>query len=182
MKRHQVPLRGAVIGCGFVSRYHLEGWSHVSDAKIVAICDLDPDRLDRASQWCPQSRRYRDAAELLARESALAFVEICTQADSHRRLVELAAGYGVHILCQKPAALDRPSFEAMIAACDRAGVRLMIHENWRFRPWYCALRSEIEAGAIGTPIRLRIAHRDTRALRATATPPSPIWRLPPGSS
>ena len=53
----------------------------------------------------------------------------------------------------------------MIDACDAAGVRLMIHENWRFRPWYRALRAEIDAGTIGRPIRLRIAHRDTRALR-----------------
>ena len=53
----------------------------------------------------------------------------------------------------------------MIEACDNAGVRLMIHENWRFRPWYRALRAEIDAGLIGRPIRLRIAHRDTRSLR-----------------
>ena len=53
----------------------------------------------------------------------------------------------------------------MIDVCDAAGVRLMIHENWRYRPWYRALRAEIDAGTVGRPIRLRIAHRDTRALR-----------------
>ena len=60
---------------------------------------------------------------------------------------------------------ERSDFLAMIDACTAAGVRLMIHENWRFRPWYRALRAEIDAGLIGRPIRLRIAHRDTRALR-----------------
>ena len=53
----------------------------------------------------------------------------------------------------------------MIDACLTTGVRLMIHENWRYRPWYRAMRAEIDAGAIGRPLRLRIAHRDTRALR-----------------
>src|SRR5918997_754273 len=91
------PLRGGLIGCGFVSRFHLEGCAHVP--------------------------------------------------------------------CQKPAAPDRAAFEAMIDVCNRAGVQLMIHENWRFRPWYRALRSELDAGTIGRPIRLRLAHRDTRALR-----------------
>ncbi len=62
----------------------------------------------------------------------------------------------------------------MIAACDAAGVRLMIHENWRFRPWYRALRAEIVAGAIGRPIRVRIAHRETRACAPTGSPTSPI--------
>jgi len=41
----------------------------------------------------------------------------------------------------------------------------VFHENWRFRSWYRVLRAEISAGTIGRPIRLRIAHRDTRALR-----------------
>ena len=59
----------------------------------------------------------------------------------------------------------RADFTAMIDACESAGVRLMIHENWRFRPWYRALRAEIDSGSIGRPIRLRIAHRDTRAVR-----------------
>jgi predicted dehydrogenase len=54
----------------------------------------------------------------------------------------------------------------MIDACVSTGVRLMIHENWRFRPWYRAMRAEIDSGSIGRPLRLRIAHRDTRALRA----------------
>jgi predicted dehydrogenase len=41
----------------------------------------------------------------------------------------------------------------------------MFHENWRFRPWYRALKDVLEQGVAGKPIRLRITHRDTRALR-----------------
>jgi predicted dehydrogenase len=59
----------------------------------------------------------------------------------------------------------REDLLAMIAACDRAGVRFMVHENWRFRPWYRALRAAVDSGAIGRLIRVRLAHRDTRALR-----------------
>jgi predicted dehydrogenase len=79
--------------------------------------------------------------------------------------VELAARHGVHVLCQKPVANERAELIAMIAACDAAGVRFMVHENWRFRHWYRALKSQIDLGAVGQPIRLRIAHCDTRALR-----------------
>ncbi|MGA7495737.1 MAG: hypothetical protein WBX00_03335 [Isosphaeraceae bacterium] len=63
----------------------------------------------------------------------------------------------------------------MIRACDSSGIRFMFHENRRFRSWYRALRAEISAGTIGRPIRLRIAHRDTRALREGATTISPIF-------
>ncbi len=160
-----LPLRGALIGCGFVSRFHLEAWPRVADARLVAICDLNPERLDQAGRRVPNARRYTDPAALFEQEEDLHFVEICTQADSHLELVEMAARRGLHILCQKPAALVRADFRAMIDACVSTGVRLMIHENWRFRPWYRAMRAEIDTGSIGRPVRLRIAHRDTRALR-----------------
>jgi len=159
------PLRGALVGCGFVSQFHLAAWQRVANARLVALCDLDPERLERAGRMLPDARRYTDPAALFEEEEELDFVEICTRADTHRELVELAARRGLHILCQKPAALVRPDFRAMIDACLTTGVRLMIHENWRFRPWYRALRAEIDAGSIGRPIRLRIAHHDTRALR-----------------
>ena len=165
MRSSAPPLRGALIGCGYVSQFHLEGWSRVPDARLVAVCDMDRERLERASERVPEARCYTEAARLFDHEEDLDFVEICTQAESHRELVELAARHGVHVLCQKPAALARSDFRAMIDACITAGVRLMIHENWRFRPWYRGLRDEIDAGLIGRPIRLRISHHDARALR-----------------
>lgn len=158
------PLRGALIGCGFVSRFHLEAWRRVPGGRIVALCDLDAGRLATAASRAPGARLYRDAGSLFG-AGRFDFVEICTHPEAHRELVSLAARHGAHVLCQKPAAADRPDLLAMIADCARAGVRLMVHENWRFRPWYRALRAEIDAGTVGRPVRLRLAHRDTRALR-----------------
>ena len=159
------PLLGALVGCGSVARYHLEAWTKVGGVRLTAVCDIIPERSTAAIEGHSGANAYGDARRMFESES-LDFVEICTLADSHRPLVELAARHGVNVLCQKPAANDRGDLVAMIDACDSAGVRLMFHENWRFRPWNRALRSEIEAGTIGRPIRLRIAHRDTRALRS----------------
>jgi len=157
-------LRGALIGCGFVSRFHLEAWALVAQARIVALCDPNQQRLDEAAARVSAARIYTAAADLFATED-LDFVEICTLPESHHELVELAARRGIDILCQKPAAVSRVDFLRLIDTCETAGVRLMIHENWRFRPWYRAMRVLIESGAAGQPLRLRIAHRDTRALR-----------------
>ncbi len=159
------PLRGALIGCGFVSQHHLNAWQRVPGAAIVAVCDVDSDRLAAAAARLPDARRYTSASSMFD-TARFDFVEICTGPASHRELVELAARHGAHVLCQKPAAFVRPDLRAMIDVCDDCGVRLMIHENWRFRPWYRALRQELDAGTIGRAVRLRIAHRDTRALRA----------------
>jgi predicted dehydrogenase len=159
-------LRGAMIGCGYVSRFHVEAWSRVPQAQLVALCDMDRQRVERARVQVPEARCYTKATELFDQEQRLDFVEICTPPESHLELVDLAARHGAHILCQKPAALVRSDLCSMIDSCITAGVRLMIHENWRFRPWYRAFRAEIDSGLIGRPIRLRIAHHDTRAVRS----------------
>jgi predicted dehydrogenase len=172
------PLRGALIGCGFVSQFHLAGWREVPEARLVALCDLDRGRLDRAGSLVPEAACYQDARALFA-EQRVDFVEICTRPETHVGLVALAADHGAHVLCQKPAALTRDDLRSMIDACHRNGVRLMIHENWRFRPWYRALRAAIDLGEVGRPIRLRLSHRETRALRAGGFGDQPYFATMP---
>lgn len=157
-------LRGALIGCGFVAQHHLAAWPNVPGAELVAVCDTRPERLAWAIGLHPPLRPYGDLPSLLLAERP-DFVEICTRPAAHRHLTERAAAHGAHVLCQKPVSETREDLLAMIAACQRSGVRFMVHENWRFRPWYRAMKSAIDSGAIGRPIRLRLAHRDTRALR-----------------
>src|SRR5262249_53214276 len=135
MRSAAPPLRGALIGCGNISRFHLEAWTQIPSAKLVAVCDVEQERAERAAERAPGSKVYTDADDLFEREEALDFVEICTHPESHRELVAQAARHGLDILCQKPAALTRTAFREMIDACLTTGVRLMIHENWRFRPW-----------------------------------------------
>lgn len=169
------PLRGALIGCGYVSRFHLDAWGRVPDAELVAACDIRPERRDWVVSRWPHLHVADDLGALLAAVPSLDFVEICTRPGAHRPLTEQAAAEGLHVLCQKPAAETREDLLGMIAACDRAGTRLMIHENWRVRPWYRELRRQLDAGSVGRPIRLRLSHRDTRALRADGFASQPYF-------
>jgi predicted dehydrogenase len=172
------PLRGALVGCGYVAGFHLDAWQRVEGARLVALCDRDTARLERAGEKFPEAKLYSDAAALFD-DGPLDFVEICTRPDAHPALVAIAAEHGAHVLCQKPAALTRAEFCGMIAVCHRAGVRLMIHENWRFRPWYRTFRAVLDTGAIGQPIRIRIATRDTRALRPDGFRDQPYFAAMP---
>ena len=43
-------LRGAVIGCGYVSQFHLEAWLRVANAQLVAVCDTDRPRVEWAQR------------------------------------------------------------------------------------------------------------------------------------
>ena len=146
-------MRGALIGCGFFGRIQAEAWSRIPEVEIVAACDRD---LSRAREVAP--RAYSSAEELLEREP-LDFVDIATGPESHLELVRLAAQRGVDVICQKPMAPDWTQAVAMVEAAATAGVRLILHENWRWQPWYREARERIRQGLIGRPVTYLIRLR-----------------------
>jgi len=151
-------LKGGLIGCGFFAQNQLHAWRDLDGVEIVAICDRDAGRLNATGERFGIGRRYTDAAEMLANE-ALDFVDIATTAPTHRPLVELAAAHGRAVICQKPFAIELGDAEAMVAACAKAGVPLMVHENFRWQTPIQAVRRVIDEGAIGRPFFGRFAFR-----------------------
>lgn len=149
-------LRGALIGCGFFSRNHLHAWNDVEGARIVALCDMDEGRARGRAREFGIDRVYTDAAAMLRSEKP-DFVDVVTQPHTHRPLVELAADHGVNVICQKPLAPSLEDARAMEAACRAAGVRFMVHENFR---WQRPMRALQEAaGGIGNLFYGRISWR-----------------------
>lgn len=151
-------LKGALIGCGFFAENHLHAWAEVDGGTIVALCDLDAERLARAADAFGIERTYRDAAEMLS-AGDVDFVDIATTVPSHRPLVELAAGAGVHMICQKPFADSMADARAMVEAAAGAGRTLMVHENFRWQSAIRRARAELESGGIGEPFWGRVSFR-----------------------
>lgn len=157
-------LQGALIGCGFFADNHFHAWKVLEGegrARIVAACDRDEARLERAGELFGVERLHKDAAEMFAAER-LDFVDIATTAPSHRALVELAASRGVPVICQKPLAPTFADAKAIVAACEKAGVPLMVHENFRWQTPIRAVRAVIDSGRIGKPFWGRISFRSGR--------------------
>ncbi len=138
--------RGGIVGCGFFGQIQLEAWRRMDEAEIVAACDFDIERARRSARAA-----YTSAAEMIE-EERLDFLDIATRPDSHLPLVRLAAEHGLPVICQKPMAPDWDEAVAMVGAAETAGVRLMIHENWRWQPWFREASRMITAGAIGEPV------------------------------
>ena len=151
-------LRGGLIGCGFFSHNHLHAWAQLDGVEIVALCDTNEARLSEIAAKFGIARTYRDAGAMLAAEN-LDFVDIATTVASHRPLVEQAAAAGVPCICQKPFAKSMEDAHAMVEACSRAGVPLMVHENFRWQTPIQAIRKAIDDGAIGTPFWGRFTFR-----------------------
>lgn len=154
----QDTIKIALIGCGFFARNQLHAWGGIKGAEIVALCDRDADKLEQAGRDFAVARRYSDATRMFA-AGGFDVVDIATTVASHRPLVEMAAGAGVHVICQKPFALNLDDARAMVAAVQATGKQLVVHENFR---WQSAVRAVIDAlrgGTIGTPFFGRVSFR-----------------------
>ena len=149
--------RGALIGCGFFAENHLNAWKQL-DVDLVAVCDRDAAKSASAATRFDISRHYSNAEEMLQREK-LDFVDIVTTVSTHRELVELAARFGVGAICQKPFATNLEDADVMIAACDKAGVSLMVHENFRWQRPMQEIRKVLDQNAIGETFFGRISFR-----------------------
>jgi D-apiose dehydrogenase len=151
-------LRGALIGCGFFAINQLHAWKDVDGAAITAICDRDPERLKIAGDQFGIERRYIDAIQLFE-DGGFDFVDIATTVASHRPLVEIAAGYRVPAICQKPFASTHADAKAMVDICEAAGIPLMVHENFRWQTPIQAVRAVLDEGTIGQPFWGRFSFR-----------------------
>lgn len=151
-------MKVALIGCGFFAINQLQGWNGVDGAEVVALCDRDQGRLDEAAAMFDGVRTYTDAEAMFA-EGGFDVVDIATTVGSHRPLVELAARHKVHVICQKPFALNLNDARAMVDAVAATGKTLMVHENFRWQSAVRAAIQEVRSGVIGTPFFGRISFR-----------------------
>jgi predicted dehydrogenase len=159
-------LRGITVGCGFFGNIHLEGWSRVEDARIVAVVDQDEKKaLEVAERFGVEA--YPNLAAAIERE-APDFVDIATTPGSHLEIARIAAARGCQVLCQKPIASTWEESVRLVETCRNHDVRLMINENWRWQPWYRCVKDLILAERIGQVESITITRHEADALR---TPP-----------
>jgi D-apiose dehydrogenase len=167
-------LRGALIGTGSIASYHLTAWQRVPGVQIGALCNRTIEKARALSErfGIGADHVYADVDELLAHEPGLDFVDIATAPDQHRAQTETAARHGLHVLCQKPLAPSLDDAQAMLAACQAAGVLLSVNENWRWRGWYRQVQQHLQAGTLG---RLRYVclsqHQNVTLERVDGNPP-----------
>ena len=152
----ETPMRVALAGAGMISWYHLVAWRNLgSRAHVVAVCDPDLDHARRRAGEFGIAKVYPDAAALLANE-ALDALDVASPRETHADWVAAAAARGIAVLCQKPLTPTLALAEALVRRV--AGqTRLMVHENWRFRPWYRELKRWITEGALGDIVLARLA-------------------------
>ncbi len=145
--------RVAVVGAGYFAAFHHDGWSRIADAALTAICDRDPAKAEAAASR-HGARAFTDLAAMLD-DVAPDLLDIAVPPAGHAAAIRAALAAGVpSIICQKPFCGDLAEAEAVVAEAEAAGALLVVHENFRFQPWYRETARQIAAGALGTPVSL----------------------------
>lgn len=166
-------LKGGIVGCGFFGQIQLEAWRRMDGLEIVAAADPD---LERARRSAP--RAYASAEAMFAAEQ-LDFVDIATRPEQHLDLVRAAAARKLPVICQKPIAPTWTDAVAMVDAAEQAGIPFMIHENWRWQPWFREIRRRIQAGDIGAPLAYHFRVRKNDGAGPSPYPAQPYFaRMP----
>lgn len=156
-------LKIGLIGLGFMGNTHLENYLRLEregvDVKLVALCDMDPEKLKGSSQAgnietvsgnvdFGRFNRYTSVDEMLAGEE-LDAVDITLPTFLHEQVAVQCLNSGLHVLCEKPMALAAAACDNMIQAADRAGKQLQIGQCLRFWPAYVYLKETVDSGKFG---------------------------------
>ena len=151
------PFRVAVVGLGYFSQFHLKAWQSRPDTDLVALCDRDSDRVHSQARGLGVPG-YDSLAQLLT-HNAVDILDIVAPPAAHAALLSQCLGKTPVIVCQKPFCTSLEEAEQMTQAAEKAGTRLIIHENFRFQPWYREVKDLLSDPSVGTVYQARFALR-----------------------
>lgn len=157
-----------MLGCGGMGRTHARALRSIASVDLVAIADIDPVRLEIVGDevGVQLGHRYRDFAALLESET-LDIVVVATQAPDHCPLTLAAAAHGVHVLCEKPLALNLAEADRMVSACDEAQTLLAVNHLRRVDPAARIARDLIATGEVGDIVAVDIHDKGGRPVGNT---------------
>ena len=136
-----------IVGGGMIGAVQAAAIEQINGAKLVAVCGRNETRTAEfaAKFGCAG---YTDYDQFL-QHPGLQIVNVCTPSGTHAELGIRAAEAGKHVLTEKPIETTLEKADALIAACDKAGVKLGVIFQSRFLPAVQRIKQAIDDGRLG---------------------------------
>jgi myo-inositol 2-dehydrogenase/D-chiro-inositol 1-dehydrogenase len=139
----------AILGAGFIADIHLESYHRfVPEAEVVAVYARNAEKAKAFAEKYQIEKWYNELDDII-QNSGCEVVDICLPNFLHFDAAMKAAAAGKHIIIEKPLAITIEEADEMIAACKKAGVKLMYAEELCFAPKYERVRQLVNEGAFG---------------------------------
>jgi predicted dehydrogenase len=143
------PVRIGVVGAGAIAQLaHLPVLGKMRGAKLVAVCDNDRPKARALADRFDIADVYTDIEDLLE-EDELHAVVVATPNHLHEPHVLSAIAAGKDVLCERPLALTARGVERIVNAAARAGRKVFVANNYRFRSDVQALAGFLRGGELG---------------------------------
>lgn len=151
-------LRIAIIGAGYFSQFHYQAWSRQKNVELVAICDRDLSAANTRAKAYNVKHVFSELNQMLS-EVEFDLVDVITPPETHFEYVSLCLRAGCDVICQKPFTQDIQQAQSLISIAKSCQKQLIIHENFRFMPWYRKLKMELQQGRIGDVLNIQFRLR-----------------------
>ncbi len=140
----------AGLGAGYFSHYHYDAWQRNPAAQLVAVADIEQHKA--SSIGAPHSYNHLEAMLAAHKPDIL---DIVTPPPTHyESIVTACTQYRpAAIICQKPFCRSLDEASAAIKVAADAQVPLIIHENFRFQPWFRTMKKHLSEGKAGQPLQ-----------------------------
>jgi predicted dehydrogenase len=147
-----MALRVAIVGMGGIGNTHAGVYQKRDDCEIVAVCDVNRERADRAAERCG-CPRFLSVKELLAAGLRIDAASVCTAGkenggDHYEPTMELLSA-GIPVLGEKPISNEIPRAREMVALAREKNLRYGINLNHRFTPAALRAREWVDEGRLG---------------------------------
>jgi predicted dehydrogenase len=167
-------VRVGVVGTSWwADLLYLPSLASHSQAEVVAVCGRNHGRAEALARKYSIPQVFTDYQEMIER-AGLDVLVVSTPDDLHHPMAMQALEAGLHVLCEKPLALNVAQARELYERAEAAGVRHMILYTYRWLPPYQLARELIDQGYLG-----RIYHCDMRYVGGFGRDPQDRWRLDP---
>lgn len=140
----QTTLNVACVGAGYFSQFHYGSWARMDRVQLVGSCNRD---LDKAKATGLPA--YSDLPQMLDAQRP-DLLDIILPPVAHAAAIRTALAAGIKwIICQKPFCVDLAEARQITEEAEAAGATIIVHENFRFQPWYRAIKKALERGDVG---------------------------------
>jgi len=159
------PFRVGFIGAGGIAHTHAKYYKGIDGVEMVAAADVSEKSLEKFKKEFPSVQTFTDYKEMLSKGPELDAVSICTPNGLHAENSITASNAGLHVLCEKPMAMNAKEGQAMIDAAKKAKKELIVAFQYRFQSNSRMIRKQVDAGVFG-----KIMYARAQALRRRGIP------------
>ncbi|MDQ8145208.1 MAG: Gfo/Idh/MocA family oxidoreductase [Gemmatimonadota bacterium] len=163
--------RVALVGCGRISANHFDAIERIEGLELVSVCDVVEERAAEAGRrWGVPF--FTQLPQMLAAVPSDVVV-VATPSGLHPAHGILAARAGRHVISEKPMAISLASADALVQACDDAGVHLFVVKQNRLNATVQLLKRAFDKGRFG---RIYMANATVRWARPQEYYDQAPWR------